>query len=79
MENESLSCRDDMRFAWHDMMQASARMGIMPSSFWQLSIKEWCALMASPKPQSIAMSRREFEILTSKFADQNTKENNDKQ
>jgi uncharacterized phage protein (TIGR02216 family) len=52
---------------WAVMLGAAARVGVAPSTFWRLSLKEWRALIS--KQPALALSRGAFEMLAARFPD----------
>lgn len=57
------------RFNWANMVKVASLIGIAPPQFWQLSFKEWCAIMNASNGTSGAMTRGDFEKLSARFAD----------
>ncbi|MEK7660823.1 MAG: phage tail assembly chaperone [Pseudomonadota bacterium] len=65
------------QFPWPEMIKMASRIGIVPSCFWQLSLKEWAALVSNSSNQSSAMTRADFEKLSARFDDEIKKETYD--
>ncbi len=53
--------------AWAAGLRAAARMGIAPSVFWALSVREWLALVADVR--RAGLSRAELGALMARFPD----------
>lgn len=66
-------------FQWSEMMKIASQIGVAPSCFWKLSIKEWAALVSSSNTQASTMTRSEFEKLSANFGDKKREETYDQQ
>jgi hypothetical protein len=52
---------------WADWLRAGVAIGIAPSKFWALSLREWRALMGAP---AATLSAADFAQLQEAFPDQ---------
>lgn len=52
---------------WAAWLAAALGVGLAPSQFWRLSLKEWRALI-SPAPEA-ALDRAAFDALAARFPD----------
>lgn len=48
------------RTPWPELLQCAVTLGLQPSAFWRLSVREWRALSTERRH---ALSRHEFEAL----------------
>ena len=55
------------RSPWAAMLALAQRLGVAPTAFWRLSLKEWRALSA---PNENTLTRAVFEALAARFPDQ---------
>lgn len=69
MKIDGQSIAPQPRVNWPEMIKAASMLGVMPPQFWQLSFKEWCAIVVASKGTSGAMTRSDFEKLSARFAD----------
>lgn len=53
---------------WGGMLQAAARLGVEPASFWRLSLREWRMLTARPKEPS-PMRREDLKRMVEAWPD----------
>ncbi len=51
---------------WSAMLAAARGLGVTPSGFWRLSLREWRAIAS---PSNVTLSRASFEALASRFPD----------
>ena len=56
------------RTPWPAWLHAGLRLGLAPSAFWNLAMREWRAL-AAPTASDV-LSRSEFDALTARFPDE---------